>query len=104
MTADARSQPSSLEPLARALAAQQDRVARINDPWELLRTLAHYGLRTRTQWYTRTLRLIAREPLAGIRDILIRQAKRVFQANVRSIRSDLRALDEARRLDEVLKR
>jgi hypothetical protein len=56
----------------------------------------------RLRFYTRYLELVRREPHAGVRDGLLHLGRRLFAASIGSMRRDLRALEEAQRLNAWL--
>lgn len=89
-----------LEAIAKAAHV---RLEALDDPWSLLLWLEDYDRTlSRVPYYPNFLALLAEEPMAGARDALIVEGRRVFRTTVRAIRRDLQALEEVRHLERML--
>ena len=89
-----------LEAIAKATHA---RLEALEDPWDLLHGLEGYDRTSpKMPHYPQFLALLSDEPMAGVRDALIVEGRRVFRTTVRAIRRDLRALEEVRHLERML--
>ena len=84
--------------LERDAAIRDARTLAITDPAKLIDHLRGwpYGHIT---YYHRVLDLIADEPSAGIRDLLLGRARDVLGTTIRSMRQDLQSLAEVRALE-----
>ena len=92
---------SDLEEYARR---SREELEAITDPWELLGKLKDFdNLPAVAPFYELFLGLVGQELRAGVVDALLVEGRRVFGATIRGMRKDLKAVEEARRLERMVR-